>query len=380
MSRPALSSERPARVAGVDRGVRLDHVEDGRVADALDRAPEGAHDAGGEREVEAEGVADGVDLLAHLQPGARAEANRDELVARRDDPQHRDVLVAGEAHGLRVVADVAQRHLLRVGVLHHVEVRDHVPAVVPHEARAAARRHLEDVARPVVDPLDLGGDERHRARGILEELDVVALLGVESAGEVRRPLRRRDRRVGCGLRRLARGRERALQADRDEEPEHDAYGEASEEEEAWSESHVGSLGEELPLRDHNALAPGLGPPAHIRMTRHHESEGLRLRRRASRPQREACAGPRIPLPRLASPRRSLRRAGAERSRSRSSPSGSRASSRPSSWTSGSRARSRTSSSRPPATGTSRSRTSRRSSRPWCGATTRGSCASGRRTG
>src|SRR3954462_3092197 len=51
--------QRAARVAGVDRGIGLDGARDGEPVRRVDLAPEGGDDAGGERALEAERVADG---------------------------------------------------------------------------------------------------------------------------------------------------------------------------------------------------------------------------------------------------------------------------------------------------------------------------------
>jgi hypothetical protein len=56
--------QRAAGVAGVDGGVGLDHAADGAAVEGLDLAVQRADDAGGQRLVQAEGVADGVDALA----------------------------------------------------------------------------------------------------------------------------------------------------------------------------------------------------------------------------------------------------------------------------------------------------------------------------
>ena len=62
----AAVEQRPSRVARVDRRVGLDGVADRLPGLGLDLAPEGADHARGEALVEAERVADGEDLLAHL--------------------------------------------------------------------------------------------------------------------------------------------------------------------------------------------------------------------------------------------------------------------------------------------------------------------------
>ena len=73
MSSPLEFEQRPARIAGVDRGVGLDHVADGDVARAEDLPAQGADDALGDRVIEAERIADGDDLLADLEIFGRAD-------------------------------------------------------------------------------------------------------------------------------------------------------------------------------------------------------------------------------------------------------------------------------------------------------------------
>ena len=65
--------QRAARVAGVDRRVGLDHVADREAVGGLELALEGAHDAGRDRAVEAERVADRDHRVADLDLGRVAE-------------------------------------------------------------------------------------------------------------------------------------------------------------------------------------------------------------------------------------------------------------------------------------------------------------------
>src|SRR3990172_3894945 len=84
--------------------------------------------------------------------------DRHELLVRGAYVEHGQVLVPGEADDPGVVGLVAEGDLGRATLddaLDDVEVRDHVAAVVPDEAGARARRHLENVAGPEVDGLDL---------------------------------------------------------------------------------------------------------------------------------------------------------------------------------------------------------------------------------
>jgi hypothetical protein len=68
--------ERPARVARVDRRVRLDDVGDREAVGRPDLPLQRGHDAGGQRPVQAEGVADRDDGVAHLDVLGGAERQR----------------------------------------------------------------------------------------------------------------------------------------------------------------------------------------------------------------------------------------------------------------------------------------------------------------
>ena len=103
ISRPALSSSGPPELPGLIGGVGLDHVVDRPLRRRLDLAAQGADDAGGQRLVQAERVADGEGLLADLQVVRRADGDRHQLRRRRVDVQHGDVLVGVEADDRAVV-------------------------------------------------------------------------------------------------------------------------------------------------------------------------------------------------------------------------------------------------------------------------------------
>ena len=92
MRRPAESS--PSGPPGVDRGIGLDDVTDDAARRALDLPVDAAHDARGERLVEAEGVADREDALADEQVVRRADRDRAHVWRRARQLEHRDV-VAG---------------------------------------------------------------------------------------------------------------------------------------------------------------------------------------------------------------------------------------------------------------------------------------------
>ena len=76
INRPALSKQRPARVARVDGCVHLDHVLEGCPALRPDFPPQPANDSRRQGLVEAERAADGEHLLSHLQVGRLSDGNR----------------------------------------------------------------------------------------------------------------------------------------------------------------------------------------------------------------------------------------------------------------------------------------------------------------
>ncbi len=130
------------------------------------------------------------------------------------------------------------------------------PLLVPDEARAGAGRDLGDAAGPEVHLLDLRRDVGDRRRGVLEERDRVPLLGVElvslgSGGCGPAPARPPSRR----RRAWATGRQRPLQAGREEEADHDSGEHHPEEEEARPRSHGSLLREADRQRNDSALRP-----------------------------------------------------------------------------------------------------------------------------
>ncbi len=95
---PLDVDQRAAGVAGVDRGVGLDHVRDREAVGRLDLALQGGDDAGGHGAVEAEGVADRDHRVADLDLGGVAERERVQLVGGHVDLEQGDV-------GRRIGAD-----------------------------------------------------------------------------------------------------------------------------------------------------------------------------------------------------------------------------------------------------------------------------------
>src|SRR5262249_47498713 len=85
--------QRTARVARVDGRVRLDHVLHGPPRDRFDLPPQRADDAGRQTPVQAEGVADGEDLLSHLQVVRGAHQDGPQAVPGHVDLQDSQVLV-----------------------------------------------------------------------------------------------------------------------------------------------------------------------------------------------------------------------------------------------------------------------------------------------
>ena len=102
--------ERAAGVAGVDGGVGLDDVADGEAVGRLDAALQRRDDAGGERAVEPERVADRDRGIADLDVLGRAEGERLEVYAVGVDFQQRQV-------ARRVAADDPGGNGLLVGEL-----------------------------------------------------------------------------------------------------------------------------------------------------------------------------------------------------------------------------------------------------------------------
>src|SRR2546429_1730041 len=137
--------ERPARVAGIDRRVRLDEVLVGRDADV--RPPRRAHDADGDRLVEPERVTDRDRPLADAERVRVAERRHGEL-HRRFEADHGEV-------GLRVGADDpsagllvrGQTHRDAVGATDDVEIGQDVAPLVDDDARPQTRL-MELLAAP----------------------------------------------------------------------------------------------------------------------------------------------------------------------------------------------------------------------------------------
>ena len=187
--------ERPTRVAGVDGGIGLDEVAE-RHALGLDGAVQCRDDAPRDRGLagEVQRVADGDDLVAHLQLRRVAERRRHHLAAA--DLDEGDVVGGEAAHQLgRLGGAVGEPHRELVGVGDDVGVGED-QAVVADDHAGAGRledplargavgldgddrrlhdvEHLPDVHRPTLGGRDDGGgtrsgvvvvERRHHAEG-----------------------------------------------------------------------------------------------------------------------------------------------------------------------------------------------------------------------
>ena len=115
--------ERAARVAGIDRRIRLNEVLVAFDVDAV--AAERAHDARRRRLPEPERIADGDDVVADSELAGITYRQLGEVcvVGRDTEQSHVGAGVAADQHRVVLMA-VAERDDDAVGVLNHVMVRD----------------------------------------------------------------------------------------------------------------------------------------------------------------------------------------------------------------------------------------------------------------
>ena len=141
---PARAVEqRTAGVAGVDRGVGLDHMIDREPVGGADRPLDSGDDPGGDGVLKPERVADRDRLVADLDARGVAERKRMELGLGRVHLQHREVgrrVAPDDARVDRVLVAELDRHRLRA--LDHVAVREDVAALVEGEPGAGGRALL----------------------------------------------------------------------------------------------------------------------------------------------------------------------------------------------------------------------------------------------
>ncbi len=161
--------KRSARVAGVDGGVGLNNVFDGQFSERHDSPAQRADDAGGERLIEPERIADGHHRLADLQVIARAQWNGAELGSGKVDLEDGQVLVgcgadeSGVECGLIAKRD-SRGNFDAVSAAaqareHDVVIRDDVSFLVPDEARSCAGGDFIDDVSEDVGPRGQRGDE-----------------------------------------------------------------------------------------------------------------------------------------------------------------------------------------------------------------------------
>ena len=86
----ARGHERPARIAGIERGIGLDHVLDQAAGFRAQRTPERGNHAGGDRRFKAERIADRDHKLAALERLGIAEL-RGRQIARGAGAQEREI-------------------------------------------------------------------------------------------------------------------------------------------------------------------------------------------------------------------------------------------------------------------------------------------------
>ncbi len=135
MTSPREFEQRPAGVAGIERGIGLDDVVDQATGTRAQRTTERADDAGGDRLLKTHRTADGDRDLAGRHPVRISQEERGKSTAR--DAHDGEV-------GFRVVADQFGTSRAAVGKMH------------PQVGRA-----VDDVA--VRHQIAIGGDEEPRA-------------------------------------------------------------------------------------------------------------------------------------------------------------------------------------------------------------------------
>ena len=130
--------ERTARVADIDGGIGLNEILVGVGAEPQPGAADGADDAGGDGLAEAEGVADGDDVVAHLQcVGVRERQRRQRICV---DLEQRDIRLGVGAHQLRLErAAVGQGDGDLLRQFDHVIVGEQVAVLGVHDDAGAQR-------------------------------------------------------------------------------------------------------------------------------------------------------------------------------------------------------------------------------------------------
>ena len=126
-------------IARVDGGVGLDNPADFAIAGRLNFPAQCADDAGGERGIQAEGIADGQYLAAHRQLRGISQGQGCQVVGWLLDPQHGQVLFRCHADNVGVVfSAILQGDGQLVSSSHHVEIGHDEAVRVPDKPGAGA--------------------------------------------------------------------------------------------------------------------------------------------------------------------------------------------------------------------------------------------------
>jgi len=126
--------QRTARVAGVDGGVRLDGLRDGKAGQGRDGAPQRADDAARQRAIQPVGVADCHHRLPHRQAVGIAQHQRLHALRQRIHLHHCQVAVQVHPnHRAGEDGVIGENHIHCIGALHHVGIGDDMPVAVNHK-------------------------------------------------------------------------------------------------------------------------------------------------------------------------------------------------------------------------------------------------------
>ena len=202
MTSPRGVEQRAAGVAGIDGRIGLNGVFNRRAVCVANR-PDGADDAARHGAAQAEGIADGVNLLAHVE--LRGVGQRHRLQIRRVDLQQRQVVNLVRAdNARRITALVGEHHFdAAIGAVDDVKVGENVAGLVEDESRALAL--LRNVPIKEVEDQRGRSDVDHRGQHSLVDRDIVLLFGV--VGRRRVSLGKLKRRES-GARRIRSAQER----------------------------------------------------------------------------------------------------------------------------------------------------------------------------
>ena len=157
--------QRPTGISRIDGRIGLNNPFNRPIRERLDRPPQGAHHAGRQRMIEAEGIPDRQDFLPDTQVVRRPDGERRERVFRRTNLQHGHIVigVGADERGL-MLRSIGQRDSDRVCPVDDMKIRDDVPLLVPDEPCPGALRGLEEIEGPGVSLNRRIRNEDHRFR------------------------------------------------------------------------------------------------------------------------------------------------------------------------------------------------------------------------